>query len=298
MITAAADGSSLANPGPAGWAWYVDEDRWSAGGWKHGTNNMGELMAVLDLLRQTRGVDDLLVLCDSQYAIRCCTEWIPGWKRRGWRKSDGQPVLNQDLLKELDKELAGRPVRFEWVRGHAGHPLNERADDLARAAATAYRDGTTVVTGPGFSETSAQSGSLAVAPSVRRGPEPDLFSAEAATGPWPKEPDPAELVVTALEQRLWDDDVRLDRDRMSDLLHPAYVAFEAGGRIRTRGSLLARAAVLEGRAEVEILGVDVLAESVILVRSRVRREGEALLCSSVWQLTDGAWQVRFRQSTP
>ena len=88
MITAAADGSSLSNPGPAGWAWYVSDDCWAAGGWRHGTNNMGELMAVLDLLRQTRGLaDDLTVLCDSQYAIKCCTEWLPGWKRRGWKKA-------------------------------------------------------------------------------------------------------------------------------------------------------------------------------------------------------------------
>ncbi|HQE32711.1 MAG TPA: ribonuclease H, partial [Propionibacteriaceae bacterium] len=134
MITAAADGSSLSNPGPAGWAWYVSDDCWAAGGWKVGTNNMGELMAVLDLLRQTRGVTDLTILCDSQYAIKCCTEWLPGWKRRGWKKADGKPVLNQDLLKELDKELAGRAPRFQWVRGHAGHAMNEKADELARAA--------------------------------------------------------------------------------------------------------------------------------------------------------------------
>ena len=84
MITAAADGSSLANPGPAGWAWYIDDDRWAAGGWPHGTNNMGELMAVLDLLNSTAGTDEeLLVLCDSQYVINSLTAWLPGWKRRG-----------------------------------------------------------------------------------------------------------------------------------------------------------------------------------------------------------------------
>lgn len=292
MITAAADGSSLSNPGPAGWAWYVSDDCWAAGGWKVGTNNMGELMAVLDLLRQTRGVTDLTILCDSQYAIKCCTEWLPGWKRRGWKKADGKPVLNQDLLKELDKELAGRSPRFQWVKGHAGHAMNEKADELARAAATAYRDGLPVSAGPGFGKGSVQAGSLAVAPSVRPEPEPDLFS-EAAD-----QPEPVELSIAALEQRLWDDDVRLDRGRMSDLLHPAYVGFEATGQIRTRGSLLARAASLEGRAEVEILGVDPLGDEVVLVRSRVRREGELFLCGSVWQRVAGAWRVRFRQATP
>lgn len=292
MITAAADGSSLSNPGPAGWAWYVSDDCWAAGGWKVGTNNMGELMAVLDLLRQTRGVTDLTILCDSQYAIKCCTEWLPGWKRRGWKKADGKPVLNQDLLKELDKELAGRSPRFQWVKGHAGHAMNEKADELARAAATAYRDGLPVSAGPGFGKGSVQAGSLAVAPSVRPEPEPDLFS-EAAD-----QPEPVELSIAALEQRLWDDDVRLDRGRMSDLLHPAYVGFEATGQIRTRGSLLARAASLEGRAEVEILGVDPMGDDVVLVRSRVRREGEQFLCGSVWQRVAGAWRVRFRQATP
>lgn len=151
MIIAAADGSALNNPGPAGWAWYVDEACWAAGGWPSGTNNQGELQAVLDLLRQTAHADDdLTVLCDSQYVINAVTTWMPGWKRRGWRKADGKPVLNVDQLKAIDAELAGRSVRFEWVRGHSGHGLNEAADARARAAATAFRDGTPVDAGPGF----------------------------------------------------------------------------------------------------------------------------------------------------
>jgi len=244
MIIAAADGSSLSNPGPAGWAWYVDEDRWAAGGWAHGTNNMGELMAVLDLLRQTRG-EELRVLCDSQYVINCCTKWISGWKRRGWRKADRQPVLNVDLLKELDKELAGRTVTFDWVKGHAGHTLNERADDLARAAATAYRDGLSVPHGPGFVDGSSPAISLAVGP-TKREPEPDLFSVTepgllATSGHWPAPEDDAEATVVALERALLTDEVLLDRDRHAELLHPDYVAYEPGGAIRTRGSALARA---------------------------------------------------------
>ena len=153
-ITAAADGSALGNPGPAGWAWWVDEDRWASGGWARATNNQGELMAVLDLLRATAHVDeDLLVLCDSTYVISSVTRWLPGWKARGWRKRDGQPVLNADLMRALDGALAdrraaGRAVRFEWVKGHAGHPLNEAADRLARAAATACRDGREPAAGP------------------------------------------------------------------------------------------------------------------------------------------------------
>ena len=151
MIIAAADGSSLSNPGPAGWAWYIDDGVWAAGGWKHGTNNMGELMAVLDLLQSTAHTGEpLRILCDSQYVINSLTKWLPGWKRRGWKKGDGKPVMNVDLMQELDKALAGRDVTFEWVKGHAGHDLNEAADERARAAATAFRDGVAPDTGPGY----------------------------------------------------------------------------------------------------------------------------------------------------
>ena len=151
-ITAAADGSALGNPGPAGWAWYVNDNCWRAGGWPHGTNNQGELMAVLDLLRATAHLpgEDLRILCDSQYVINSITKWMPGWKRKGWRKADGKPVLNVELLKELDRELAGRTYTFEWVKGHAGHELNEAADERARAAATAYQQGVAARSGPGF----------------------------------------------------------------------------------------------------------------------------------------------------
>ncbi|MBO1901184.1 ribonuclease HI [Leucobacter weissii] len=150
-ITAAADGSALGNPGPAGWAWFIDESRWRSGGWPRATNNQGEIMAVIDLLHATAGIEESLrVLCDSQYVINSVTQWMPGWKRRGWRKADGKPVLNRELLETLDVALAGRDVTFEWVRGHAGHPLNEAADLRARAAATAFQRGEDPDTGPGI----------------------------------------------------------------------------------------------------------------------------------------------------
>jgi len=151
-ITAAADGSALGNPGPAGWAWYIDDAQWRAGGWPRATNNQGELMAVIDLLHATAGRGEPLhVLCDSQYVINSVTQWMPGWKRRGWRKSDGKPVLNRELLEQLDAALQGREVTFEWVRGHAGHPMNEAADQRARAAAEAFRRGVAPDSGPGIS---------------------------------------------------------------------------------------------------------------------------------------------------
>lgn len=150
-IIAAADGSALGNPGPAGWAWYVDDGCWAAGGWAHGTNNMGELTGVLDLLQQTAHLEeDLLVYCDSTYTINSITRWMAGWKRRGWRKRDGKPVLNVEIMRALDREMGGRRVRFEWVKGHAGHDLNEAADRLAHAAACAFRDGEAAETGPGI----------------------------------------------------------------------------------------------------------------------------------------------------
>jgi ribonuclease HI len=150
-ITASADGSALGNPGPAGWAWYVDDERWGAGGWKHATNNQAELKAVLELFRATAHVDDdLLVMCDSQYVINSVTKWMRGWKAKGWRKSDGKPVLNIELLKELDEALVGRRYKFEWVKGHIGHELNEAADTRARAVAEAFQRGREIPAGPGF----------------------------------------------------------------------------------------------------------------------------------------------------
>ena len=151
-IIAAADGSALGNPGPAGWAWYIDDDHWASGGWAHGTNNMGELKAVLDLFEATasRPEAKLRVYCDSQYVINSLTKWMPGWKKKGWKKSDGKPVLNRDLLEALDAALAGRDYEFIWVKGHAGHELNEKADSLANGAARAYQEGREPAHGPGF----------------------------------------------------------------------------------------------------------------------------------------------------
>ncbi|MBW4041757.1 MAG: ribonuclease HI [Acidobacteria bacterium] len=180
-ITAAADGSALGNPGPAGWAWYIDADRWAAGGWPHGTNNMGELKAVLELFRATAGVDDdLLVLCDSQYVINSVVKWMPGWKRKGWRKADGAPVMNVELMQHIDAALQGRRYRFEWVKGHVGHELNEAADERARGAATAYQRGSAVPEGPGFTPLTAsvESRPVAAVPSRSRRVTLDLSDDE------------------------------------------------------------------------------------------------------------------------
>ena len=178
-IIAAADGSALGNPGPAGWAWYIDDDHWASGGWAHGTNNMGEFKAVLDLFEATaaRPEAKLRVYCDSQYVINSLTKWMPGWKKKGWKKSDGKPVLNRDLLEALDRALTGRDYEFIWVKGHAGHELNEKADSLANGAARAYQEGREPAHGPGFG---ASAEPAAVEPVAVEAPIVNAPSAEPA----------------------------------------------------------------------------------------------------------------------
>lgn len=289
-IVAAADGSALGNPGPAGWAWYVDEQCWASGGWPRGTNNMGELMAVLDLLRQTAHADeDLLVYCDSLYVINTITQWMAGWKRRGWRKKDGKPVLNVDLVRALDEAMndgSGRKVDFEWVKGHAGHPLNEAADRLANAAATAFKAGHTPDAGPGFPDAAARV-PVAEGPPV----DEDLFSDGGA-------PEASDVdAVVALERALLTDAVRADPDRVAALLDPRWVEHGASGRRWTREEMLSTIGPL-GEADLEVLAVETLAPDVVLLLWRSRTETGSALRSSVWVRSDGRWRQRFHQGTP
>lgn len=257
-ITAAADGSALGNPGPAGWAWYVDDATWRAGGWPHGTNNMGELMAVLDLFRATAHVTDehLRILCDSQYVINCVTKWMPGWKRKGWKKADGKPVLNVELLKQIDEAIRGRDYSFEWVKGHAGHYLNEAADDRARAVATAYQAGRGSDMGPGYpgaaatgtaAETRttaeqpsvAQAQAVAPAPAAPRQPaQDDLFSSLEDTAETGQGNADIDAVVT-LERELLDPEVRSEVSQLNFLLHPDYREIAADGTVRERETAIA-----------------------------------------------------------
>lgn len=180
----AIDGSALGNPGPAGWAWYVDENCWAAGGWPNSSNNRGELTALLELLKATASTnEELHVLADSQYVINSVTKWMSGWKKRGWRKSDKSPVLNADLMQAIDKAITGRKVSFEWVRGHSGHPLNEAADDKARAAARAYQRHGSVESGPGWTRGEIK-GTTTTAPGSAQGSK---SASKAASQPNKKE---------------------------------------------------------------------------------------------------------------
>lgn len=287
MITAAVDGSALSNPGPAGWAWYIDDENWQAGGWPSGTNNMGELQAVLSLLRATASAADqqLRILCDSQYVINSLTKWLPGWKRKGWKKADGQPVLNQDLLKALDIELAGREVSFEWVKGHSGHELNEAADQRARAAATAYQNRVAPVAGPGFrgsSLTAVQTDEAA----------PDLFSTVV-----PAAAEDELAVVIGFEKELLSDRTRSNTARVRQLLHPQFTEFGASGRIWTRNRLLAEIAPLPMRMRYEPIAAEWLSDDLVLLRWRAVSGHSEWLRSSIWQRHEGDWRLRFAQGT-
>ena len=196
-ITAAADGSSLGNPGPAGWAWYVDEDTWDAGGWPQGTNNLGELTAILRLLEATAETgEELHILADSQYAINVVSKWRLGWKKRGWTKADKKPIKNLELIQEIDRAMEGRRVTFEWVKGHAGHRMNERADDLARACAEAYQAGRTPEPGPGFG-----GGGARVSTSATQANEGDADAPAASPSATPHDATAADAPATVSSSR-------------------------------------------------------------------------------------------------
>lgn len=156
MLEVACDGSALGNPGPAGWAWVIDDERWAAGGWEESTNNRAELQAVIEVLKATAHThEDLLILADSKYVINSVTKWMPVWRLKGWKKANGQDVLNRDLMEELWEQVdalekSGRTLKFQWVKGHSNHELNEAADQRARAVATAIRDKTEPHLGPGL----------------------------------------------------------------------------------------------------------------------------------------------------
>lgn len=242
-IIAAADGSALGNPGPAGWAWYIDDDHWASGGWVHGTNNMGELKAVLDLFEATasRPEAKLRVYCDSQYVINSLTKWMPGWKKKGWKKSDGKPVLNRDLLEALDRALTGRDYEFIWVKGHAGHELNEKADSLANGAARAYQEGREPAHGPGFG---ASAEPAAVEPVAAPAVEAPIVNAPAAEPTLSESSADAHLPVQEFTAAEIENAQRgVESLRLSGLLRPASAVNAPDPEaVRTRKEQLALAA--------------------------------------------------------
>lgn len=318
-IIAAADGSALGNPGPAGWAWYIDDDAWRAGGWPHGTNNMGELKAVLDLLEATAVDADqhLHILCDSQYVINSITTWMPGWKRKGWRKKDGKPVLNVDLLKAIDAALVGRSVEFEWVKGHAGHAMNEAADRRANAAATAFSRKQDPQVGPGYrgsaAPTTVPAGATAEPPPSKAAPaaSDDLFalfdelgadeiagSTDAPSASGAAADSPFEDVL-ARELALLTDAVRSAAPAAARLLHPAFTEVGASGRVYDREEILAELAPLPRGVEAVDLVADEVAPGAVLVRFTTTGGGRgAVHRTSLWVREGGQWLLRHHQGTP
>jgi ribonuclease HI len=129
------DGACSGNPGPGGWGAILrheGREKELFGFDAQTTNNRMELMAVIEALRSLKRPLAVRVHTDSQYVQKGMTEWLPGWKRRGWKTAGKEPVKNEDLWRTLDALAAGHKVEWLWVRGHAGHVENERADELAR----------------------------------------------------------------------------------------------------------------------------------------------------------------------
>lgn len=134
------DGACSGNPGPGGWgvllrameAGEVVKERELSGGEAETTNNRMELLAAIHALEVLGRPSDITVITDSQYVKNGVTGWIHGWKKNGWKTAAKKPVKNAELWQRLDTAQARHRVKWEWVKGHAGHPENERADELAR----------------------------------------------------------------------------------------------------------------------------------------------------------------------
>lgn len=130
------DGACSGNPGPGGWGallLFGDHRRELCGGETDTTNNRMELRAVIEGVKALKRRMPVTIYTDSTYVMKGMTEWIEGWKAKGWRTAARKPVKNEDLWRELDAVLAGHEVEWRWVKGHSGDPGNEAADALARA---------------------------------------------------------------------------------------------------------------------------------------------------------------------
>lgn len=137
------DGACSGNPGPGGWGAilrYNGVEKELSGGERDTTNNRMELMAVIKGLEALKKQVPVEVYTDSKYVADGATEWLEGWKKRGWKNAGKEPVKNSTLWKQLDELLKTHQVTFHWVKGHSGHPENERCDALARAEIDKMRD--------------------------------------------------------------------------------------------------------------------------------------------------------------
>ena len=136
------DGACKGNPGPGGWGVWLKsgtDEKEMFGGELGTTNNRMELLAVIEGLSVLKRPCEVTLYLDSEYVRKGITEWIHGWKARGWKTASKEPVKNADLWRALDEAAARHKVQWLWVRGHSGHPENERADELARRGVDAVR---------------------------------------------------------------------------------------------------------------------------------------------------------------
>ena len=136
------DGACSGNPGPGGWGAilrYGEIEKELSGGEAETTNNRMELMAAISALETLTRPSAITVTTDSAYVKDGISKWIHGWKRNGWKTADRKPVKNVDLWQRLDAAQSRHQVNWEWIKGHAGHPENERADELARAGMAPYK---------------------------------------------------------------------------------------------------------------------------------------------------------------
>ena len=135
------DGACLGNPGPGGWGALLrwnGHERELSGGEPDTTNNRMELMAAIQALEALKRASVVTLTTDSQYVRKGITEWMVNWKRNGWKTAAKKPVKNEDLWRRLDQAVARHKIDWRWVKGHSGHPENERADELASLAAREY----------------------------------------------------------------------------------------------------------------------------------------------------------------
>ncbi|WP_293448304.1 ribonuclease HI [Planktotalea sp.] len=146
-LIAYTDGACSGNPGPGGWGVLmramdgteVVKQRELSGGTELTTNNQMELMAAISALEALERPAELTIVTDSTYVKNGVTGWIHGWKKNGWKTSAKKPVKNVELWQRIDVAQARHQVKWEWVKGHAGHPENERADELARAGMAPFK---------------------------------------------------------------------------------------------------------------------------------------------------------------
>lgn len=176
-VTVATDGACKRNPGPTGWAWVTSDGRWGSGSLRDGTNNVGELLALLNAIDRFSDVPQLTIELDSAYTLNAYGSWMDGWARRGWKTAAGDPVANVQIMKNLlevrnARRDAGLPdVTLVKVKGHSGHVLNAWADIKAVHASERGASGIESEQGTDYGDPAADTTGLPAGATVRTPPK-------------------------------------------------------------------------------------------------------------------------------